>query len=128
MKLWIVSVTSTAMLAFSLLAEEPKKDPPKTGTEAPKAETPKVEAPDIYKLPENADANALVAFSKTILKVHPKTQKEAMEHGMKSRPLLKTAAEKIIELEKSETTANGHFAKMTMLMLGSPRTASGPEA
>ncbi len=111
-----------AMSGSSFCADEPKKDP------VPAAETPKADAPDIYKVPEGADATALVAFCKTLMHHKPATREEAMAHMGKANPILNSTAAKILELEKSDTTDNGHFALQTLVMVNSGALQMGPKA
>ena len=125
---WVV------FFAAGIQAEEPKPVTPTVPLAVPAASP--IPAPDdhaaadIYKVPEKASSDELVKFCIGLMRIRPNTQQEYDEIIRKRPSAIRQACEKILEIEKSDTTENGRFAKRNMLIfkfqeIGDPRS---PEA
>ncbi len=69
---------------------------------------------DRYTLPEGG-VDELLKFIGELSQVRPDTPKEDIEHRSKFRPALRQAAEKILELEKDQTSMACRVAKFILL-------------
>ncbi len=120
-----------AALAFCLnslsAAETPKTPPAEKGADGTTA-TPPAPNADLYKIPENGNADALVKFCKGILEYKPTSEEDAQAHVKRAMPSLQEALAKILTLEKDETSDNAHFALQITVMVGMNTLMSGPTA
>lgn len=112
---------ATLLLCISLTdvrAEENRKDE--------KPRTPTAEAPSVYTMPDSKDSNALVAFCKALIAYTPVTAKDRELYREKSDKLLTEAGEKLLEIEKDDSTDNGHFA-LHVLIYAADMNVRSPE-
>ena len=118
---------------FLAMAEEPAphpplRHPPKSAPKLPPPPPPKdkddgeddalaLKKENRYKLPENADADALIDFCQSLQDFEPEDDAEAKIHEEKLPKAIKRACRKILELEKDKESDNARFARRNLLAI-----------